>query len=333
MKPIIDSGTPIANNLYSATSEKVEYKFRLYEWEQTKFVSFYVDEISCVNFTLGNDSFSEISLRINSSHTIDFDDSSNRFEGYISKSCAVGSFYNSQGVKTYQGLKKDGFETGFGISFFDDDLMVPTIKYIGFYKHGMRHGVGILFDRIGDRKKIITKGNWLEGKIVKQTTFTIKNKSDLNRVSASIQNLKIEDNSLDNVLLTDLLSSFNKLKTLEIGNNCCRNVGALRIAHFPQLQSVVVGSGSFLPLISQSSKKTNYPHTLVFSDLPELQSIKIGKESFSWVKELNFSNLPKLETLEIGSVEAQPWEPIFGTFEWTINFKLFSTLFSSLSDA
>lgn len=323
LDPIVSNATLIANNLYSITSDRLKYTFRLFEWDKLKYLSFYVDDVCCVTFTIGDKSFREISLRIDSSQSIEIDDQGNRFDGCPHKSCAVGSFYNNENIITYQGIKKDNLETGFGISYFED-MVTPVIKYIGFFYKGKRQGPGILYDRRVDKQGIVGMGIWMDDQLLESSSYSIGCKEDINRISENIQHLSFFNNSFENVPITQLISNFTQLKSLTIGNNCCKNVRSFALQHFPHLESVVVGRECFLPPISQSYMKSSQPHTLTFSDLPQLKSISIEKESFSWIKQLELSELPKLETLILGSIESAPWDPNFGTFDWTLNFRLIS---------
>ena len=323
LAPIINNATLTFNNLYSTTSDKLTYTFRLYEWKKLQFISFYVDDVCCVTFTIDSNSFREISLPIDSSQSIEIDDNGNHFDGCLNKSYAIGSFYNSKNIKTYEGIKKDNLETGFGISYYED-MVNPLIKYIGFFSEGKRYGPGILYDRTADNQKIIGMGIWKDDQLLESSSYSIGCKEDINRISDTIQHLGLFNNSLENVSLTELISPFTHLKSLHIGDNCCKNVRSFSLKDFQHLETVVIGTECFLPPISQSYVKSIQPNILSFSNLPELKSITISKESFSWIKQLELTKLPKLETLILGSIEPVPWDPNFGTFEWTLNFHLIS---------
>ena len=325
LRPVIEKGNEGRNNSYFLSIDNVLYVFRLYEWNKTKYVSFYIDDICCVTFTLGENSFCEISLLIDSLQIIETDDFGNRFEGCSLKSYTVGSFYNKENILTFQGIKKAGLEIGFGISYYED-IMSPTIKYIGFYLNGKKNGFGILFDRSGNKNGIIGMGGWLDDCLLKSDFFTLSSNEDFEKVSQNIKKLFFMDNSFENVPLTERIAGFTELQSLNIGKNCFKNVPSLSLSHFKFLEDVHVCRESFLPPVTQPYLKSLLSHILEFNDLPSLKKIIIEMESFSWIQQLILCDLPNLEYLELGSIKSEPWNPKYGTFELTTKLQLKSMI-------
>ena len=104
------------------------------------------------------------------------------------------------------------------------------------------------------------------------------------------------------------------LKTIVIGDNCFGKVRTLELNGLYELESVVIGKKSFTYAKTDteiwSSKRTDGAHGTV--NCPKLKSIRIGYHSFGDYHSFELTNLPSLQSIEIGD----------GCFYWAPSFSL-----------
>ena len=97
------------------------------------------------------------------------------------------------------------------------------------------------------------------------------------------------------------LSPFKQLQRLEIGNDCFEKVYRFVIDGLPFLQSVKIGKNSFT---REKNNHQDNPHRLFqLVNCPQLQSLDIGRYSFSdYGGALTIRNCNLLKTMKIGEV-------------------------------
>ena len=111
----------------------------------------------------------------------------------------------------------------------------------------------------------------------------------------------IVDNGISDSNFTVLdLSRFTRLRTLEIGDHCMSYVTTVNITGLAELESVKIGKNSF-------TKSKNGALILPFADrhfyvkdCPKLKSLKIDHFSFSDYTVVGIENVNALEEIEFG---------------------------------
>ena len=97
-----------------------------------------------------------------------------------------------------------------------------------------------------------------------------------------------------------------------IGNDCFGRVYNVNIHDLPELESIEIGDNSFTSV----KDGCPYSYTQVFyvniQRLPKLKSLKIGRYSFSNAYSVNLSNLPSLETIQFGDLNQESCNFHFG---------------------
>ena len=94
-------------------------------------------------------------------------------------------------------------------------------------------------------------------------------------------------------------SPFKNVVSIEIGSKSFTYVQTVCIAELPKLESVRIGSKSFVH-DDESSKKQTLDYHFYAYDCPELRELIIGMCSFSGYSGFVVKNLPSLEDLVIG---------------------------------
>ena len=96
----------------------------------------------------------------------------------------------------------------------------------------------------------------------------------------------------------------DSLKKLEIGNNCFLEVVSFEINGLNNLEQVKIGENSFTSLKEGNWEwkyLINLPNSFHVLNCESLESIEIGKYSFSDFGEFELKNLPQLQSIELQS--------------------------------
>ncbi|KAK8791394.1 hypothetical protein WA588_001404, partial [Blastocystis sp. NMH] len=95
---------------------------------------------------------------------------------------------------------------------------------------------------------------------------------------------------------------FSSLKQIVIGNGYCEDDRIVEIDGLGELESIVVGEGSFTYARTRSAvrKSKRADGTLRIVNCPKLKSIRIGCFSFSDFHFVELYNLPSLQTIHLG---------------------------------
>ena len=94
-------------------------------------------------------------------------------------------------------------------------------------------------------------------------------------------------------------SPFKSVVSIEIGDKSFSYVTTVRFTELPELERVRIGFHSFFYADESSRTQTSDYHFYAY-DCPELKELKIGKESFADYSRFVVKNLPSLEDLVIG---------------------------------
>ena len=111
------------------------------------------------------------------------------------------------------------------------------------------------------------------------------------------------------------LSVYPKLKTLKIGSESFEFIEELKLIGLSELESVEIGKNSF----------TKYKDTLIISgnpnrhfylkNCPKLKSLKIGSFSFSDYTVFEIENVDALEAIEMGDLEMSSYSFYYASLE------------------
>ena len=123
-------------------------------------------------------------------------------------------------------------------------------------------------------------------------TANVHSVDDLRRLDNNTESIIVESNCFNEDDLTSLdLSRFTSLKSFIVGDNSFGNMSNLVIYGLPELESIKIGINSFI----------YYDGTHMFSvkNCPKLRELKIGPGFYNW-DSVEIENDPSLEVIEIG---------------------------------
>ena len=110
-----------------------------------------------------------------------------------------------------------------------------------------------------------------------------------------MEELIVDGNSCNNEMFTVLnLSSFVKLKSLEVGDYSFAYVEELKLIGLKMLERVVIGKHCF-----RKSDDNGRNYLFYLKDCEQLKELKIGRYSFSFFTVCEIANVPSLEVIEV----------------------------------
>ena len=109
------------------------------------------------------------------------------------------------------------------------------------------------------------------------------------------------------------LSVYPKLKTLKIGSDSFEYVEELKLIGLSELESVEIGKNSFTQCKGGYDNDPNRHFYL--KNCPKLKSLKIGSYSFSDYRVCEIENVPALETVEIGDLHEDSYNFAYASLE------------------
>ena len=230
-------------------------------------------------------------------------DSGTRFEGRLLKEREIripfgfGEMYDDDGKLRYKGIMINWKRFGYGVSYHYNGV----IEYEGYWCNNNRCGSGKVFDL---RERIIKECNWYNGYESDIDNY----EGDGNRLSIAVEKIKLSDNC---VLKDWDISLFYNLESIEVGNNCFKNVETFKIDGLHRLRILKIGKNSFTQLIESYwrnnwddafDKSYNPSKSFHILDCESLESIEIGEYSFSdFAGQFELKNLPSLQSIQIGT--------------------------------
>ena len=90
-----------------------------------------------------------------------------------------------------------------------------------------------------------------------------------------------------------------ELKSIEIENECFRNVSELKLIGMKMLKKVLIGDNCFT---KKKSDKDKNVYGLYVKSCELLRELKIGRYSFSDYSVCAIENVPSLEVIEMGEL-------------------------------
>ena len=226
--------------------------------------------------------------------------------------------------KRWEGGVKDGKPFGYGVLYDEEGKK----EYEGFMVNGVKMGYGIEY--YSDIEWVKYRGCFYEGKRFGRGVLFGRNgimeynglwKNDM--VYSPHSNDSTIDNHTESVTISNgvfnnrepFVPSYymHSLKRIVIGNECFGKVRVFELNGLDELESVVIGKESFTYVKTKeiwNSKRTDGSYRVV--DCPKLKSIQIGKESFLDYHSFELNNLPSLQSIDIGG-----W-----CFRWAPSFSL-----------
>ena len=106
-----------------------------------------------------------------------------------------------------------------------------------------------------------------------------------------------------------------ELKSIEMGNECYKNVNELKLIGMKGLERVLIGQNSFTKCKNGYGGDPNRHFCL--KDCELLRELKIGRYSFSDYSVCEIENVPSLEVIEMGESKRDSY-----TFFYTASLRL-----------
>ena len=91
-----------------------------------------------------------------------------------------------------------------------------------------------------------------------------------------------------------------ELKSIEIENECFKNVSELKLIGMKMLKKVLIGMNCFTKKKSDNDKNA---YGLYVKNCELLRELKIGNHSFKDYSVCEIENVPSLEVIEIGGLD------------------------------
>lgn len=230
---------------------------------------------------------------------IDLDHNGKRWEGseLAGLPFGFGRIFNSENGLLYRGYMFNGKKICFGTEFYEDG---KTVEYIGNFMNDLRHGWGILYDKMSNK---LFEGIWHFGSCSPELIIS-PNCNNQKLFTSCVKELTIGDGCY-NDQKTFVIQRNDILENLIIGQNSFCNVGECIIRNCSKLKRIQIGANSFL---------TNSPFfgktLLEIRGCEQLEDIEIGDYSFKEYKDcfeligpacITFSlDVPCLKQLIIG---------------------------------
>ena len=131
-------------------------------------------------------------------------------------------------------------------------------------------------------------------------------------MNLNVENLIISSNNC-NELNSLNLNEYRYLKSIEIGDECFKNVDLFSIDGLNELKSLKIGINSFTKY--KDSYAYNEFRSFSFLNCDKLETIEIGPYSFSdYGGGFELKNLPKLSTIKIGEIGSGSFNLCYSSF-------------------
>ena len=138
--------------------------------------------------------------------------------------------------------------------------------------------------------------------------------SDLFSFNASITSIILPNWSCnDNNYTIFDFSRFTLLESIEIGDDSFGSVSTFKIEGLNQLQTIKIGKNSFTQ--RKNSNGNDASKSFHILNCESLESIQIGEISFSdFAGEFELKNLPQLRSIQIGTVGSNSYNFYYSSF-------------------
>lgn len=110
------------------------------------------------------------------------------------------------------------------------------------------------------------------------------------------------------------MRQYPHLTRIVIGDNCFGSASRMNIYDLPELESIEIGENSFTSVKDGCPYSYNQYFTSNIGWLPKLKSLKIGRYSFSNAYYVYLSDLPSLETIQFGDLNQESCNFHFGMY-------------------
>ena len=153
---------------------------------------------------------------------------------------------------------------------------------------------------------------------------TVRSKSDWDGMIASqVEVIVVEDGCCNESEFETLdLSGFERLKKLTVGDFCFQRVCEVKMIGMKCLESVVIGSDSFVKYQYKASDGRDDRRHFYLRNCPKLKALKMGRYSFMDYTICSIENVSSLETIEMGELYEESCN-----FDYASSFQLKSTSF------
>ena len=219
---------------------------------------------------------------------IDLDSNGRRWEGGLrnGKPFGYGVLYDEEGKKEYEGFMMNDARACYGKEYYKD---TERIEYEGLYYDGKRFGYGVLYDRNG---VVGYDGLWMNDK-----PYSPKPNDEI--ISNHSKCLSVQNTPVSKETSFRLSPWLRALKQIVIEDECYVNNHSFDINGLNSLESIEIGSDSFMDLISYENDEKSLPSSGTFRvvNCPNLHTICFGVSSFRGCPEFVVSNLPSLQSL------------------------------------
>ena len=182
----------------------------------------------------------------------------------------------------------------------------------GWYVKGMNESIRSVLNGRQPRDVV-------EKVLVNEKRVEVHNSNELNKMDIDVTSLLISSNSC-NELKSLNLNKYRWLKSIEIGDDCLKNVDEFAIDELNNLKSIKIGKNSFTLLKNTSkwdgNKANNNNRSFRILNCGGLESIEIGEYSFcDYGGGFELKNLPKLSTIKIGRIGSRSFNFWSSSFE------------------
>ena len=124
----------------------------------------------------------------------------------------------------------------------------------------------------------------------------IHTKQEFDELNRKVRLIEIASNSCNEDEFTEFdLSSFSNLETLDIGDDCLKNVNNVRLNGLSKLERVRIGKSAFFNNELQSVKKI-----FELKNCNSLNELSIKERAFRDYSKLDMESLPSLKNMKIG---------------------------------
>ena len=130
---------------------------------------------------------------------------------------------------------------------------------------------------------------------------TVRSVGELVSLDDSVTEIIIDNGVSDSNFTVLDLSRFTRLRSLEIGNHCMSYATTVNITGLAELESVTIGKNSFTKSKNGVLILPYADRHFYLKDCPKLKSLKMGHFSFSDYTVIEIENVDALEEIEFGN--------------------------------